>query len=177
MTNEARGWLLHAERPLQTAGRFQLTVADVTSPGAQRFEHHIMRARSHEVACLVTHPSDRVLLVRRHRFITDHWGWELPTGCINDGENCTVAAARVVHDDCGWSTTRCHLAWSMVLIPDDSDLVGHVVAAQAGTEVGVPSPELAEVGWFDRRGLREVLANDVRSLLTAAALLWWLAWS
>jgi 8-oxo-dGTP pyrophosphatase MutT (NUDIX family) len=44
----------------------------------------------------------RVLLLWRHRFITDRWGWELPSGWINPGEEPAEATRREVLEETGW---------------------------------------------------------------------------
>jgi hypothetical protein len=41
------------------------------------------------------HSGGRVVLLYRHRFITDRWGWEIPAGSAKPGED---PAARVRHD-------------------------------------------------------------------------------
>jgi 8-oxo-dGTP pyrophosphatase MutT (NUDIX family) len=38
----------------------------------------------------------------RHRFITDTWGWEIPTGIVDDGEIPQETAAREVEEETAW---------------------------------------------------------------------------
>jgi len=44
---------------------------------------------------------ERVLLVRRHRFIVDRWLWELPGGYVDEGESPAAAAVREVEEETG----------------------------------------------------------------------------
>ncbi len=43
-----------------------------------------------------------MLLLWRHRFITDTWGWEIPLGRAEPGEGPAEAAAREVEEETGW---------------------------------------------------------------------------
>ncbi|WP_419723268.1 NUDIX hydrolase [Streptosporangium roseum] len=42
----------------------------------------------------VADDQNRVLLMWRHRFLADRWGWELPGGLIDVGEDAMATAAR-----------------------------------------------------------------------------------
>ncbi|WP_086753662.1 NUDIX domain-containing protein, partial [Streptomyces scabiei] len=43
----------------------------------------------------------RVLMMWRHRFVTDTWAWELPMGLVEDGER-PEEAARELEEETGW---------------------------------------------------------------------------
>ena len=50
------------------------------------------------------HDPDRgLLLLWRHRFITDTWGWEIPAGGIEPGETPEEAATRETIEETGWA--------------------------------------------------------------------------
>ena len=63
-------WEQHGERTVYQSPWVQVTTVDVTPPDGNRFEHHAVRLK--RVAMVVVLDSeDRVLLVWRHRFITN----------------------------------------------------------------------------------------------------------
>ena len=77
-------------------------MADVEVPGSRRFEHHVVRMPC-EAAGTVVHDADRgLLLLWRHRFITDTWGWEIPAGRVEPGESAEQAARRETVEETGW---------------------------------------------------------------------------
>lgn len=49
---------------------------------------------------------DRVLLMWRHRFVQDRWGWELPGGLIDEGEEPVEAAVRELEEETGYRAGR-----------------------------------------------------------------------
>jgi len=63
-------------------------------PGGERFDHHAVRYPQPAAGTIVRDPDRGVLLIWRHRFITDTWGWEIPAGRSEPGESPEEAAVR-----------------------------------------------------------------------------------
>jgi len=95
-------WNVHGEREIYDCPWLRLTLADVEIPGERRFEHHVIRSVRAAAGVIVTNDADEVLMLWRHRFITDTWGWEIPAGRIDPGEAAIDAAAREVLEETGW---------------------------------------------------------------------------
>lgn len=81
--------------------RVRLTIAEVELPDGVRFEQYVMRLPRAAVVAVLD-DRDRVLMVRRHRFVIDRWVWELPGGYVDDGEDPAATAAREVEEETGW---------------------------------------------------------------------------
>lgn len=94
-------WKVHGERPVYTSPWVNVHLIDVELPDGRRFEHHAVRMQK-VAAAVVLDGEGRVLLMWRHRFITDTWGWEIPTGIVDEGETPAAAAAREVEEETGW---------------------------------------------------------------------------
>jgi hypothetical protein len=68
----------------------------VELPDGQRLEHHVLRMPRRSVTVVVLdEEGDRVLLLWRHRFITDTWGWEVPAGWTEGDEAQEETATRL----------------------------------------------------------------------------------
>ena len=73
-----------SRRQLYGSEGVNLELADVELPNGQRISHHVLRMpRQSVVAAVVDHA--RILMLWRHRFITDRWGWERRAGWVDDG--------------------------------------------------------------------------------------------
>lgn len=172
----AGSWTRHDERIVWSSDWLDLAVADVSTPSGQRFTYDVVRARWDHAACLVVNDANQIMLTWRHRFVTDQWGWELPSGAVPRGEDLGTALADRIATDCGWSIHDQRLVWSLPQCPESTDRTGHLLWARAGECLGPPDPEaVAQVGWFDLREARSALDDSIHDLSTAAALLWLLA--
>ena len=64
----------HLRQPVVWLGQ-----ADVEVPGGERYWHHVIRLNRAAIMVLLD-DRDQVLMLWRHRFVPDRWGWELPGG-------------------------------------------------------------------------------------------------
>jgi 8-oxo-dGDP phosphatase len=76
-------------------------VVDVELPDGERFWHHVVRLHRASMMVLVDE-QDRVLLLWRHRFVQDRWGWELPGGLIDEDEEPIETAKRELEQETGY---------------------------------------------------------------------------
>jgi ADP-ribose pyrophosphatase YjhB (NUDIX family) len=89
------------ERALYESPWVRLTLVDIEPPDGRRFEHHVVRLFRVAIA-LVLNEREEVLMLWRHRFVADAWGWELPGGIIDANEDGAACAAREVEEETGW---------------------------------------------------------------------------
>src|SRR4026207_47203 len=94
-------WIVHGERSIYDCEWLTVALTDVEVPGGGRFEHHVVRVPNYASGTVVHDPARGVLLLWRHRFITDTWGWEVPAGKVDPGETAEQAAAREVLEETG----------------------------------------------------------------------------
>ncbi|WP_327157261.1 NUDIX domain-containing protein [Streptomyces tubercidicus] len=94
-------WQIHGERDIYDNKWVRLQLWDVEPPGMERFEHHVVRLQ-HVAITAVLDDQDRVLMLWRYRFVPQQWGWELPGGIVDAGEDPAETAQREVTEETGW---------------------------------------------------------------------------
>ncbi|MCA1222722.1 NUDIX hydrolase [Streptomyces sp. 8L] len=86
----------------------ELDLVDVEPTGRDRYEHHLIKWAPVAAAVLLN-DDDQVLLMWRHRFATDTWNWEIPSGIVENGEELAQAAAREVLEETGYRVDAARL--------------------------------------------------------------------
>jgi 8-oxo-dGTP pyrophosphatase MutT (NUDIX family) len=150
-------WTVHGERAIYESEWIRLALADIEIPGGPRFEHHVIRAPQKAAGVVVHDPDRGVLLLWRHRFITDTWGWEIPAGRIDAGETPAEAAAREVLEETGWRPGQLTHLHDYHPSNGISDQTFHLYAAAGAHYVGEPTDtsESERIEWLPVADLRE----------------------
>lgn len=153
--DEKLRWIVHGERTLYDNPWVRLVKVDVEPPGGRRFEHHVVRLQRVAIAAVIDE-QDRVLMLWRHRFVTDQVGWELPGGIVESDEAADVAASREVEEETGWRPgTMAHLLTFQPMI-GMVDSPHELFVADGAELVGEPT-DVEEVGRVEWVPLSEIL--------------------
>jgi 8-oxo-dGTP pyrophosphatase MutT (NUDIX family) len=155
-------WTVHGERSLYESEWVRLVLVDVEIPGGERFEHHVVRMPNQAAGTIVRDPDRGVLLLWRHRFITDTWGWEIPAGGIDPGETPEQAAAREALEETGWRPAGLRPLFRYQPTNGLSDQAFHIFVADGATHVGDPTDagESERIEWVAPADLREIVRNQ-----------------
>ena len=78
---EPTQWKILGDRLVDENPFIRLSIASVELPDGTKFEQYVMRMRR-TATTVVLDEQDRVLLMWRHRFITDQWVWGLVLRCV-----------------------------------------------------------------------------------------------
>lgn len=154
-------WLVHGQRPIYQSKWVELWLDDVQIPGRERFEHHVVRFSQPSVA-VVAVDEDKVLLLWRHRFITDAWGWEVPAGRGEPGEDPTETARRELEEETGWRAQEVTPMTSYNALSGISDLKFINYFATTLTRIGSPpdASESSRVEWIPVRDIPTLAAQE-----------------
>jgi 8-oxo-dGTP pyrophosphatase MutT (NUDIX family) len=172
-------WTVHGERTLYDSEWVRLALTDIEIPAigdlpAKRFDHHVVRMPA-PAAGVVVHDERGVLLLWRHRFITDTWGWEVPAGKVDEGESAEYAAAREVLEETGYQPGALTHLCSYAPVSGVGDHRFELYATNSATKIGEPTDpaEAERIEWVPVASLREEIAQGrVNNGLTLTALLW-----
>lgn len=155
-------WTAHGRRSVYESPWVSVELVDVEQPGGSRFEHHVVRTRPASGTVVVDHERG-VLLLWRHRFITDTWGYEIPAGGIDDGESPADAASREVLEETGWSVDNVEPLISFHPSNGLSDQVFHIFVGTGPRHHGDPSDpfESERIEWVPSTRLTELMGEGL----------------
>ena len=155
-------WRVHGERPIYESEWLRLVLTDVEIPGGERFEHHVVRVPNQAAGTVVRDEQRGVLLLWRHRFITDTWGYEIPAGRIEPGETAEAAAARETIEETGWAPGDLTALVRYQPINGLCDQVFSIFVADGARYVGEPEDraEAERIEWVPVARLRRLLQDE-----------------
>ncbi|MET8555188.1 NUDIX hydrolase [Streptomyces sp. NPDC004959] len=166
-------WTKQSEQFVYGNRWFRVHLADVELPDGRHLDHFLIRQRP-VAAATVINEAEEVLLLWRHRFITDTWGWELPAGVVEDGEDPERAAARELEEESGWRPGPLQHLLSTEPSNGLSDAVHHVYWGESAEWTGEPVDgfESSRREWVPLKLVPDLVSQgQVPAATMAAALL------
>jgi 8-oxo-dGTP pyrophosphatase MutT (NUDIX family) len=167
-------WTVHGEQPVYSSEWVTVTLADVELPDGRRFPHHVLRMPTDGVAVVVRRGDD-VLMLWRHRIVTDAWGWEVPAGAVDAGESPEQAAARETLEETGWRPRGLRRLGGYAPMSGRCDQRTHVFVADGADHVGEPEDvhEAERIEWIPAARLPDLLrSGEICEGYTITALAW-----
>lgn len=166
-------WKIHGQRTIYDNPWVQLALVDVEPPGVDRFEHHVVKLH-HVAIAAVMDDQDRVLMLWRYRFVPDQWGWELPGGIVDAGEQAMATALREVEEETGWRPDALEHVVTYQPMIGMVDSPHEIFVGRGATRVGDPTDaeEAGHVEWVPISDIPGLMARgDLMGSGTLVALL------
>ncbi|GHF86760.1 NUDIX hydrolase [Kitasatospora xanthocidica] len=154
-------WETFGRRQVYGSPWVEVWLDDVEVPGLGRIDHHVVRYPKASTTSVVTDDQGRFLLLYRHRFITGRWGWEVPAGWTEPGEDPAVAIAREVEEETGWRPGRVELLTEYDAMAGISDAHFRCFHVTGCTQVGAPedASESTRVEWLPETEVVKLLVS------------------
>ncbi|MFH9329893.1 GntR family transcriptional regulator [Streptomyces althioticus] len=140
-------WRIHGERDLYDNRWVKLQLWDVEPPGMKSFEHHVVKLH-HVAVTAVMDDQDRVLMMWRYRFVPQQFGWELPGGIVDAGEEPADTALREVVEETGWRPKALEHIVSYQPMVGMVDSPHEIFVGHGAERVGEPT-DLEEAGHIE----------------------------
>ena len=167
-------WKVVSERTVHSNPWLSLNLADVELPDGRHLDHYVLRQRA-VAATAILNEQDEVLLLWRHRFITDSWGWEVPAGVVDEGETPIQTAAREAEEETGWRVKNLRPLLDLEPASGLGDCVHHVFVGDGAEYAGPPEDahESESVKWVPLADVPTLITQgEIPASTTASALLY-----
>jgi 8-oxo-dGTP pyrophosphatase MutT (NUDIX family) len=154
-------WTVHATRPAYQSSWVDVWLDDVELPDGRHIEHHVLKFPRPSVGAVVI-DEDRALLIWRHRYITDTWGWEIPAGWADPGEDLADTAVREIEEETGYRAGQVSKLFSYKPLAGISTMHYTVFLTTDVTHIGQPTDdaETTTVKWVPLTDLPRLAANE-----------------
>jgi 8-oxo-dGTP pyrophosphatase MutT (NUDIX family) len=165
-------WFVRGERTIYRSDWLTLAVVDVVMPDGTQIDHHVVRLPREAAGTIITRDG-KVLLLYRHRFITDTWGWEIPAGAVDDGETIEQAAIREAVEESGWLPATVNEVCRFHPANGVMQQTFHIFVSNDAVDSGQPADcnEAVRVEWFTVDTVRAMLAaGDINDGLSFGGL-------
>ncbi len=170
-------WINRGEQVIYDSAWVQLVVADVLMPDGTQVDHHVVRMPRQAAGTIVV-GDGQVLLLYRHRFITDTWGWEIPAGAVDDDESLADAAVRESIEESGWEPLSIEPLCTFHPANGVLAQTFHIFLSRDAVHRGEPSDtnEATRIEWFGIEEVRRMLqAGEITDGLSFGGLTYALA--
>jgi 8-oxo-dGTP pyrophosphatase MutT (NUDIX family) len=170
-------WVTHGERRIYENKWVTVSLVDVELPDGQRFEHHKVSMPSAAMAAVLD-DDGRVLLMWRHRFISNTWNWELPGGVVEDGEEPAETIAREIEEELGYHARSLEHVVTFQPMIGTLDSPHHVFIARGADHIGEPTEktEMQRMEWIPLEQVPTLIQNgEISNSGSLVALLYVLA--
>jgi 8-oxo-dGTP pyrophosphatase MutT (NUDIX family) len=157
--DEPGRWRAFGERAIYESPWVWLGQVDVELPGGERFWHHVVRLHRAAVMVLVD-DEGRVLMLWRHRFLPDRWGWEIPGGMVDEDEEPADAANRELEEETGYRAGRVEHLLTFQPVAGQVDSEHYVFVGREPERIGDPADtsEAARIEWVPLRSVAAMIA-------------------
>jgi len=165
MTDVPHGsWVNRGDTEIYACPWLQLVTSDVLLPDGSQIDHHAVRLPRPAAGTIVV-SDDRVLLLYRHRFITDTWGWEIPAGAVNEGETIEQGAIREALEETGWLPQHVSLVCRFYPANGVLDQSFNIFITQDAVHRGDPTDtnEASRIEWHPLAEVRAMLRSGLIS--------------
>ncbi|MEQ8437737.1 MAG: NUDIX hydrolase [Ilumatobacter fluminis] len=170
--DEASRWIDRGDTELYDCPWLRLVTTDVELPDGTRIDHHVVRLPNPAAGTIMVREG-AVLLLWRHRFITDTWGYELPAGAVDQGESPDDAARREAVEESGWRPRTVERICSFHPANGVLDQVFHIYVSHDAEHIGPPSDvnEAARIEWVPVEQVRHhILSGGISDGLSFGGL-------
>lgn len=165
-------WLDRGDSVIYDSEWVRLVTTDVVMPDGTQVDHHVVRMPRPAAGTIIVH-DDQVLLLYRHRFITDSWGWEIPAGGVDPNETVAEAARREALEESGWEPTTLELLCRFHPANGVLDQAFSIFVTRDAVHRGDPTDtnEAARIEWRPVADVHTMLlAGEITDGLTFGAL-------
>ena len=164
---ERSRWKVHADRVVDQNPHLRLSIASVELPDGTRFDQYVARMPRCAMTVVLDEGAERMLLIWRHRFVIDRWGWELPGGYIDPGEDGLAAAAREVEEETGYRPRAMEHVLTFQPAAGTTDCAHELYLARGADQVSAPDPNETEaIRWIPLGEISGLIADGA---ITGAA--------
>lgn len=152
-------WKVHGRRTMYESDWINVYLDDVELPDGTHIDHHVLTMpKASQTAIVLNHDRDQVLLIWRHRFITDEWGWEVPAGWVEPGEEPEAAIRREILEETGHQVKHSKRMIEYDAIPGLSTMHFTSWLADGAKKVAEPNDlETERTQWHSVSSLRDLL--------------------
>lgn len=154
-------WKVHGRRTMYQSDWVNVYLDDVELPDGSHIDHHVLTMpKSSQTAVVLNDAGDKILLIWRHRFITGKWGWEVPAGWVEPGEDAEQSIRREILEETGYAVDGIEQMVEYDAIPGLSDMHFVVWKAIGGRPEQEPlGDESSAIQWHPANAVAELISN------------------